>query len=160
MSRHAQIQSKILYPNCISYLLIGKKKTEEGKKNISNQILNLIFRQRLSNLIVWPFFPFFLQLLMLKLPVFWNFLFSKCSNYLYIISKYFKGKRFTVIWCALLLIVVLPKIKVVSLVHIIYTFVVVLLKMFYFGRCWAPSHFHYCVWIETEHPTILQELAF
>ena len=82
------------------------------------------------------------KLLMLKPLVFWNFLFSKWLNLLdiaccslYFISKYFKGKRFLSFGCALLLIVVLPKRKVVSLVHIINTFVVVVLKVFYFDRC-------------------------
>ena len=82
------------------------------------------------------------KLLMLKPPVFWNFLFSKWLNLLdiaccslYFISKYFKGKRFSSFGCALLLIVVLPKRKIVSLVHIINSFVVVVLKVFYFDRC-------------------------
>ena len=127
---------KILYPNCISYLLIRFWMCSN-------------FRQRLGNLSIFlPFFHFFLQsqaanaqpTCLLELFIFQvveSFGFCRtfycCS--LYFISKYFKGKRFSSFGCALLLIVVLPKRKVVSLVHIINTFVVVVLKVFYFDRC-------------------------
>ena len=127
--------------------------------------MNLIFRQRLSNLIFLPFFSLLFTTANAQTTCFWNFLFSKWLNLLdiaccslYFISKYFKGKRFSSFGCALLLIVVLPKRKVVSLVHIINTFVVVVLKVFYFDRCFITLPLQ-CM-IKTERTTILQELAF
>ena len=135
---------KTLYPNCISYLLIWKKKkirsdfecvlkiqtTAQESINFLT-FLSLLFTKQVANAQTTCLLELFICQVVES--------FGYCRTFyccsLYFISKYFKGKRFSISGCALLLIVVLPKRKVVSLVHIINTFVVaVVLKVFYFYR--------------------------